>query len=62
LKLIKENLTSLNPIRNENKADDWERKALLSFANGKKESHSLILENGNQKFKFMMPLMAEKSG
>jgi len=54
-------ITSLNPIRPANKADDWERKALESFESGKREFLELIDNNSTSQYRYMAPLLIEKS-
>jgi len=54
-------ITSLNPIRPENKADSWEAKALTEFAQGKKEVYSLDRINNKEYMRLMRPLVTEKS-
>ncbi len=48
-------ITSLNPIRPENKADNWETKALQNFENGKKIEFEFLKKD--TVFKYMAPLM-----
>lgn len=54
-------ITSLKPIRPENKADAWETKALKAFENGRLEILELIENNSGSQYRYMAPLMAEKS-
>ena len=54
-------ITSLKPIRPANKADDWERKALESFESGKREILELIKNDTVSQYRYMAPLMLEKS-
>ncbi len=54
-------ITSLTPIRKENKADLWERKALKSFQTGEKEQSTVALINGEKFVRMMRPLITEKS-
>lgn len=49
-------LTSLNPIRPENKADPWETKALESFHKGKNEMVEMQNIQGKGVFRYMAPL------
>lgn len=58
---IRGHITSLNPIRIENKADLWEAQALRLFENGKKEFFSIDTLNGTKFFRYMAPLIAEKN-
>ena len=53
------NITSLNPIRPQNYADEWEKKALESFHDGKKEVIELIKTPQNQIYRYMAPLYTE---
>lgn len=57
---VKGHITSLNPIRPENKPDEWEKNALKLFEEGSREFHSLENENGKPIFKFMAPLITEQ--
>ncbi len=54
-------ITSLKPIRPENKATPAEMQFLQNFEAGKKEEHVFIWEEGRQVFKYMAPLITEKS-
>jgi len=54
-------ITSLNPIRPENKADQWERLSLQSFEEGEKEIVSLLEEDNEKVFRYMAPLNVERS-
>lgn len=56
-------LTSLNPIRPKNKADEWETKALQKFEKEGADSYSFekIETENNPVFRYMAPLMVEKS-
>ena len=47
-------LTSLDPIRPENKPDEWETEALLSFEEGQQE---VFFESAEQRFYYMAPLI-----
>jgi two-component system, NtrC family, sensor kinase len=54
-------ITSLNPIRPQNKADSWERTALNSFANGKKHFGDYVFNaSGEKAYRYMAPLFVEK--
>lgn len=55
------NITSLNPIRPENKADAWERNALESFSKGSKEEFGIVGEGASAVFRYMSPLRTEKA-
>ena len=54
-------ITSLNPIRPENYPDPWEGKALKSFERGIREISSIEMTSGKEYFRFMRPLVTEKS-
>ncbi|MBI5596750.1 MAG: DUF3365 domain-containing protein [Elusimicrobia bacterium] len=56
---LRGHITSLNPIRPENAADDWERKALLAFADGAQEASSHETIGGQKFFRLMRPLVTE---
>lgn len=59
---VKSHMTSLKPIRPENKADKWEEKALNLFENNVTEIHSLENQtNGQKVLRFMAPFVTEKS-
>lgn len=60
-KELKFHITSLNPIRPQNKADEWESKALQSFEEGESERLELIKNNGLTLYRYMAPLYTEKS-
>lgn len=52
-------ITSLNPIRPENKPFDWEMDWLRSFEKGVQEQGRFTTENGIQTFRYMAPLVTE---
>jgi signal transduction histidine kinase len=54
-------ITSLNPIRPANQADDWEKGALATFEKGNKEVFELVPYQSEYKYRFMAPLMVDKS-
>jgi len=58
---IKGHLTSLNPIRKENKPDDWEMKALKVFEKGELEFSSIEKIEGIEYMRFMRPMKVEQS-
>jgi PAS domain S-box-containing protein len=58
---VRVHLVGLTPIRPENKADEWEQKALESFEKGNKEFHSLQKVNGDQILRYLAPLFVEES-
>ena len=49
-------ITSLNPIRPANKADEWERVALESFARGEKEHGELLVGESRSTYRYMAPV------
>jgi diguanylate cyclase (GGDEF)-like protein len=54
-------LTSLNPLRPENRPDLWEAGALKAFERGTKEAGSIEMISGKEYFRFMRPFVTEKS-
>lgn len=54
-------ITSLNPIRPENRPDPWEKESLKIFDRGKKETNSVQMLSGKEYFRFMRPFVTEKS-
>jgi hypothetical protein len=54
-------ITSLNPIRPENKPDSWETAALKSFEKGVKEVSSLEKIEDKEYMRLMRPFVVEKS-
>ena len=57
---IQGHITSLNPIRPENKPDLWEREALERFERGTKEVSSIEEMNGQNYLRWMRPLITEQ--
>lgn len=57
----KGHITSLNPIRPENKADEWETKALKLFEKGETKYSSVESIDGVDHVRFMRPMVVEKS-
>lgn len=53
-------ITSLLPIRPENKPEPLEREALEAFQRGRKEVGQFVGEKGKETFFYMAPLIAEK--
>ncbi len=53
-------ITSLNPIRPENRPDPWETEALKTFERGTKETGSIGMTSGKEYFRFMRPFVTEK--
>jgi len=58
---IQGHITSLNPIREANKPDSWERLALEKFEQGANEVSSIEIINEKQYLRLMQPLTTEKS-
>ena len=58
---IQGHITSLKPIRPGNAPDSWERAALESFERGTPEVTSLFTPEGRVIFRFMRPMITEKS-
>ena len=54
-------ITSLDPIRPENKPDEWERNALLEFEKGIKEVNSISKIDNEPYIRIMIPLKTEES-
>lgn len=54
-------ITSLNPIRPENAADEWETKALLAFEDGQTEISEVKLIDGEPTMRYMHALVTEGS-
>jgi PAS domain S-box-containing protein len=54
-------LTSLKPLRPENKPDPWEEKTLKAFESGTKEFSEISLINGKPFMRLMKPFLVEKS-
>jgi len=59
--LLSYHITSLNPLNPYNKADDFESSALKEFEKGEVEVYKKYKEGDNYYFKYMAPLMTEKS-
>jgi signal transduction histidine kinase len=57
---IQGHITSLRPVRPENRADAWESAALKSFERGQQEAGSEISLNGKPYYRFMKPLVAKE--
>ncbi len=58
---IQFHITSLKPIRPQNKATEWEKKWLLSFEKGTKERGDFFYDNKTSFFRYMAPLKVGKS-
>ncbi len=54
-------LTSLKPIRPENKADAWENQSLHAFENGVKETFAVAEGRDGMMLRYMAPLPVEES-
>ncbi len=54
-------ITSLNPIRPENEASDWEKKWLQSFERGEKERFAFITDGAESSFRYMAPLFVKEN-
>jgi len=54
-------ITSLKPIRPENRPDQWERNALKDFEAGEKEVSGVDVIDGRDYFRLMRPFVAEQS-
>jgi diguanylate cyclase (GGDEF)-like protein len=54
-------ITSLKPLRPENKADAWEKTALQDFEHDKKEISSIVMEDGLRYMRLIRPLITEES-
>ena len=57
---VKGHITSLNPIRPENKPDPWEEKALLGFEKGISEAKEIRKIEGTNYLRLMLPMFTEK--
>ncbi|HAN76266.1 MAG TPA: histidine kinase, partial [Bacteroidales bacterium] len=57
---VKGHITSLRPIRPENKPDDWEADALLTFEQGNKEYSSLEKIDGKRYMRYMHAMTVEQ--
>jgi PAS domain-containing protein len=58
---VRGHITSLNPIRPENAADDWETKALQAFELGETEFSSIEEFDGEIFMRLMRPLITEEN-
>jgi PAS domain S-box-containing protein len=54
-------LASLKPIRPQNAADSWEKKALQAFERGKKEFSGVVTLNGKAYMRLMRPFRTDPS-
>lgn len=58
---VSERISSLNPLRPENKADAWEESALRNFKHGDLEAISVVTEDSIRYVRLMRPLVTEES-
>ncbi len=58
---IQGHITSLKPINPQNAPDEWERKALILFEQGKKEYWGKVTFRGGPAIRLMLPLVTEKA-
>ncbi len=56
---IKIHITSLRPIRPENRADEWEAGALAAFEKGVREQTTLVRSSDAGTFRYMAPLLVD---
>ena len=54
-------ITSLNPLRPENKPDPWEEEVLKNFQQGTKETTAIAPINGEPHLRFMRAMITEES-
>lgn len=59
--IFKFHITSLNPLNPGNAPDDFERRALQSFASGVREQYAFEATDHGQVFRYMAPLSTEAS-
>lgn len=57
---LRAHLTSLRPLRPENRADAWETEALEAFETGHQEFFSIVELDGQRSIRLMRPFRAEK--
>ena len=58
---IKFHITSLKPIRPQNKSTSWEEKWLQSFEQGEVEQGEFVVDGGDSFFRYMAPLKVEEN-
>lgn len=58
---VQGNITSLNPIRAENIADEWERNALEKFEQGIREHSDFVDIDGKRHLRYMHAMVVEES-
>lgn len=56
---IQTHITSLKPIRPQNRADEWEAEVLGAFEQGTREATTLVSTSGADTFRYMAPLMVD---
>jgi hypothetical protein len=54
---VRGHITSLRPFNAANRADDWERRALEAFEQGRKEVYSVETVQGERSLRLMQPLV-----
>lgn len=57
---VKGHITSMRPVRPENRPDSWEKTAFAAFARGDKEVSSIEEMTGESYLRLMRPLVADK--
>ncbi len=57
---VKFHITSLNPIRPANKANEWETAALNKFEGGTSEFGEFIMDGGRLTYRYMAPLIVKE--
>lgn len=58
---VKGHITSLTPLRPENRPDEWERSALLAFERGSEEESTVVHMAGGSYLRLIRPLKAERA-
>ncbi|WP_129126535.1 ATP-binding protein [Geomonas oryzae] len=58
---VKGHITSLTPLRPQNRPDDWERGALLAFERGSEEESTVVRMAGGSYLRLMKPLKTERA-
>lgn len=58
---VKFHITSLKPIRPENKATEWETAWLQAFENGDTEKYELVQDQSVSKIRYMAPLFIQQA-
>jgi len=57
---VRGHVTSLRPLREENRLDEWERRALIAFHEGETEVAEVVEEEGKRAFRLMRPRYADE--